>query len=275
MNKEESNEKIIKLMYNNSLDEKEIELFKELIYQCDLTIQNKYGWTPVIFALTYNQKQNLNLTTEQCNYLFQNSDLSQKDNYGCNPLMYAFSYNKSNNLNLSKEQWNYLIQHSDLQQQDKDGWIPLMFALKYHQSENLHLTTEQIDYLIQHSDLNQEDNIGWTPLMYALIYQQSQNLNLAIQHFQMMYESLSEEQQQNTFQHLIAQNNGKNKKYLGEINLFLYDLKFNPNKKIIKWLQRNSLQDILQIIEKRYILLKLNKDIKPMDNHQKVSIIKI
>jgi ankyrin repeat protein len=166
MNKEEANQKMIEIMNEDDLlSKKEIQLFKELMVQCDLTIQDK--------------------------------------NWKNTPLMFVFSNNIDKNLHLTQKQLSYLIQNSNLTQQDKDGWTSLIFALYFNDNQNLHLTTEQWDYLIQNSDLQQQDKDGWTPFTYALFFNQSQNLDLTKEQFQTMYDALMEEQQQSTFQKFI------------------------------------------------------------------------
>jgi hypothetical protein len=237
MNKEEANQKMIEMMKKKDFfSEEEVKLFKELIVQCDLTIQNDYGLTPIMFVFFYNNSKSLNFSQEQFNDLIQHSDLMIQDRAGLNHLMYAFTCNQKQNLNLNQEQIDYLIEHIDLTHQAKNGWTSLMFALRFHQSENLQFTKNQ---------------------------------------FQVMYDALTEEEQQNTFQKFIEQNHKNNHKYLKEINLFLYDLNFQPNKKTIKWLQENQYQDILQMIEKRDVFFQLNKDIQQINKTEKIDKMKI
>jgi ankyrin repeat protein len=118
MNKKEANQKMIKIMNKKTLlSKEEIQLFKELIYQCDLTQQNQNNWTPLIFSLFYNQEQNLHLTQEQFNYLIQNSNLKQQDNDDWTPLMFALFYNQEQNLQLTKHQFQTMYDVLNEEQQ--------------------------------------------------------------------------------------------------------------------------------------------------------------
>jgi ankyrin repeat protein len=135
MNQEDANQKILEIMNkNDSLSPEEIQLFKKLIHQCDLNIRNNLGYTILMFSFIFNSLKNLNLSTEQWDYLLEHSDLNQQDYNNCNPFMYFLKNNQINKLNLTKNQLNYLIQHSDLTQQDIHGWNPLMLAFYNNQS---------------------------------------------------------------------------------------------------------------------------------------------
>jgi ankyrin repeat protein len=237
MNKEEANQKILKMMNkDDSLSEDESQLFKKLIYHCNLNTENEHGWTP---------------------------------------LMYTLLFNKTKNLHLAKEQLGYLIKHSDLTIQSKDGWTPLMYALRYNQYEKLNFTKEQFDYFIEHSDLTIQSQDGWIPLMFAFKYNQSENLQITKKQFQVMYDALNKEQQQNTFKVLIVVNHKYSHQYVEEINRLLYDLQFQPNEETNIWLQENQYPDILPMIEKRDLLFQLNKNIRFVENNRKIAIMKI
>jgi hypothetical protein len=198
--KEEANQKILEIMNQDDLlSSEKIHLFKELMVQCNLTIKDKRSYTPLMFALQYNQTQNLHLTTEDFNYLIKNSDLKQQD-------------------------------------RDKDGWTAIMFALVYHQEENL---------------------------------------NLSIQQFQTMYKPLTEEQQQSIFQYLIIKNYKNNNQNIEEINLLLYDLRFQIDKYMRDWLLENDYQEILQRIEKRDVFFQLHQEVQGIDKKEKMNIKKV
>ena len=314
MNKEYANQKMIQIMNKDYLlSKQDIELFKKMIYECDLNLQDKTDATPIIYALHFNKKYHL--TREQWDYLIQNSDLKKQDEDGytalleairChkeqelnfhkeqwdyllknsdltqntyaqhwNPIIYAFMNNQKQNLNFNEEQWNYLIQNSTIKSKNKiKNYNIIIYAIKYHQSENLNFNEEQWDYIIQNSDLTQQDKDGWTPLLFALVYHQEQNVNFSKKQLRVMYYALTEVQQQNTFQNFIQQNYN-NQKYIEQINLFLYDLQFQPNEKTIKWLQENQYKDILKRIEKRNLWIQLQKKINQVEKKEKMSKIKI
>jgi ankyrin repeat protein len=203
MKKEEANQKILEIMNkDDSLSEKEIQLLKEIIYNCDLTIQ------------------------------------------------------------------------------DKDGYTPIMYIFKKNKRYKLNVNTVSINYLIEHSNLSQQNQYGWTSFMFALFYNQEQNLQITKNQFQVMYQALTQEQQQKIMKKLIIlikryiHKNTKNE-HIEKIKFLLYDLKFHSNEETIDWLQENQYQDILHMIEKRDLFFQLNTDIKPMDNHQKIATIKV
>jgi ankyrin repeat protein len=226
--KEETNQKILELMnQDDSLSEEEVQLFKSLIFKCDLTVQNKNNLTP---------------------------------------LMYTLLFNKTKNLDLTKEQWNYLLEHSNLTKQDNNGWTPLMYAFTYNQEKNLHFTKEQFDYLIKNSDLRQQNNFDWTPLLFALEYNQKQNSQLTKKQFQILYETLTKEQQQTTFKFFIDIYIYKSNEYKEEMNLLLYDLQFQPSIETIEWLKNCRLKSIIKMIEKRDVFFQLHQEIKFVEN---------
>lgn len=310
MNKSEQYEIFALMNSNKKLSPIEIQFFQQNIFYCDLNQKDHYGrnllmyilhknkelnfnsqWlnyflknsnlketnnqdnSAIFMVFFHNKTQNLFFNEEQWNYLFQNSDLKHQDTLGFNPLMLAINYYKKEQLNFTEKQWDYLIQHSDLKQHNNEGINALMFALE--NKKNLPLNQKQWSYLIQHSDLKQQSNIGWTTLLYAFYYHQNQNLNLSKKEFQILYDALSEGQQQNTFQRLVEKNVENNHKYVEEINLLLYDLKFQPNQKTMNWLQKNNHQDILEMIEKRNLFFKLQQEISMIENQTKIATIKI
>jgi ankyrin repeat protein len=287
MFKKEANQKMLELMNKeDSLSEEEIQLFKKIINDSDLTIQNKGGWTPLMFALDYNQEQNLNLSKKQFDYLIQNSDLKQQNDDGSTPLMFVLRYNKSEKLNFTKEQIDYLIQHSNLKQQNDNGWTPLIFVLLYNQSANLNLTSEQWNYFIQHSDLTHQAKNGWTPLMYILQFKEENSLNIRENQIKKIIISLNKKQQKEIFKNLIIYNSDKitQDDFIKKMNFLLYDCNIFLDKEIINLLNKKAklsssnietCQYIIEAIQKRDLFLKLNKDIKQMNNHQKISTMKI
>jgi DNA-binding PadR family transcriptional regulator len=54
----------------------------------------------------------------------------------------------------------------------------------------------------------------------------------------------------------------------------MFDIGYQITEKNMKWLQENH-QDIVDMIEKRDVFFQLHQDFKPMDNHQKISAMKI
>jgi ankyrin repeat protein len=207
---------------------------------------------------------------------FKFNNLKQQDEDGYNALIFALYYNQEENLNLTKEQWDYLIENSDLTQQNQNGWNALMFALYYNKTEQLNFTKEQFDYLFKNSDLKQVDNEGWNALIFALYYNQEENLNFTKEQFKKLFNPLLEEQKQKTFQ-LICKKyiQNKNNNIKKSILIMLYYLEFKPNQKIIDFLKENNYQEIIEMIEKRDLYFKLNNNLENNKINNKKVLTKI
>jgi ankyrin repeat protein len=141
-----------------------------------------------MFILGYNQKENLNLSQEQIMHVIEKSDLTIQNKDGWTPLMYILLINQKENLNLSQEQIMHVIEKSDLNQQNKDGWNPLMYILLSNQDQNLNLSTEQIMQVMVKTnnvfDILKNNDLGFNSMAEECFLKIIQERNLGAQAIQ-------------------------------------------------------------------------------------------
>lgn len=103
MNIEENNQKIIKWMNRKFLSDKEKIEFRNLLFNCDLTIRNKKQENPLMYILQNNSINNFNFTTKEWDYFIKNSNLQDVNEYKKSALMLAFCYHKNAKLNINSK----------------------------------------------------------------------------------------------------------------------------------------------------------------------------
>lgn len=235
-------------------NEKEIEhsLFFHVLEKCSLEIKNQEGWDVLMYVMCFNKSKKLQLNEKHWDYLLQNSDLKITNNEGRNIIQYALKYYQEQKINWTENQWNYLLQNSDFNQKDENGWNTLMHALYYAQEFIFSWKKEQWNYLFQHSDLKYKNKENWS---VCSIFVKLSNLYFSKDILQYLWLDLSEEEKNKIFQKYTQ----KTKKE--DIIWMLYDMKFQPNEKIMIWLQEEKHQEILKIIENREIFYNLNKNL--------------
>lgn len=116
---QKNNKKILNIMgvfreitYFKELNSYEINLFKKIIVECDLTIKNERGYTHIMYVFTYNKDKKLNFNQEELNFLIENSDLNKKNKDGSNALYKAIKNNDLEKLQLTSQQLKYIYDKS-------------------------------------------------------------------------------------------------------------------------------------------------------------------
>ncbi len=143
---------------------------------------SKFGYNPLMAALSFNVKESLELDSVLLDYLIKNSNLlqfeheegyeplylkSKNDNFnyyegdygegeigtGRNALLIALANNKKQNLNLSKSQFLYLIKHSHLKHYDDFSENAFLYAIEYYSPQYLPFDDTVWDLLIDYSEV--------------------------------------------------------------------------------------------------------------------------
>ncbi len=155
------------------------EEFDYLIKNNDLNFYTNTGWSPLMLFLDNNENNLFKATAKQIDYLIKNTDLYVNSKQGNSALDLALNRNLSSKLNLSNEQFEYIIKRVNLKVAKNNGWDALMIALDVNKSKNVNLTPEQLSYLIRNSDLYHRTTKGWTALTLAFNKNKANNLNLS------------------------------------------------------------------------------------------------
>lgn len=146
---EHGNTPLIKAITGNKIKES----YFLIVNGADINVQNKYGGTPLIFAIG-KKKDDME---DMAKFLIsKGANINVRGMQGKTPLMFANSYNKN-------EIAQILIDSgADINAKDDDGWTPLMYAA-------IHGSTmeDTIDILIDKgADINQKSNKDRTVLMH-------------------------------------------------------------------------------------------------------------
>ena len=92
-----------------------------------------------------------NSTQQKISKIIQIWKFEESDQYP-NFLFYALKNNKTRNLNLTSEDLQWIFEHSDLRATDLNGQDALMCAFLSNGREELRLTEKNFDYLIENSN---------------------------------------------------------------------------------------------------------------------------
>lgn len=210
-----------------------VELFKKLIFFCDINITNKDGYTPLMFLLKNNKTQNIHLKSNEIYGLLQKCNLNQKDNYVGFPIIYyLLCNNKTQNIQLESNQIYELLEKCDLKAKlkifDYSENI-IVDIIKYNKSENLNLKKNQIKSLIDKCSNEEQQEI----LKYIVILNENglsryKNIDFYIKDL--------------------------NQKYQQEIEMLIYDCEIKIKKKTLEWLENKEYKKALKTIEKKLLM---------------------
>jgi hypothetical protein len=213
-----------------------IELFKKLIFLCDINITNKDGYTPLMFLLKNNKTQNIHLKSNDIYGLLQKCNVNQKDNYvGFSIISYLLSNNKSQNIQLESDQIYELLQKCDLKTKGKHfdhSENIIVDIIRYNYSENLNLNKKQIKSLIEKCSIEEQQEI----LKYIVILNENGLSSYKNIHFYIK---------------------DLNHKYQQEIEMLVYDCEINIKKQTLDWLESKQYKKALKTIEKKLLMNNL------------------
>jgi hypothetical protein len=249
------------------ISQKNIQLIHNFIEE-SIKNKNKKLGKILFWAITHNQDYELNFSKEKWDYLIQNSDLNQKYINSYNACILTLFYYEKQNLSFTKEQWDYLIRNSYFSENKNDTLKAAILNNK-----NIQLTKEQWIYLIENSDLKQKDFSGNNIIIYAFRFDICEKLNCKKEIFKKFWDILSEEEKKENFESIclekIYHQTDKIKKQKN-ILFILYELEYDPTEETKKLLYEEKQMDSLEIIKKKELFLKINKDLFIKEIQKKV-----
>lgn len=120
MKKEEINHKILQIM-DSKISSIEKKIFKNLIFDCDLHIKNRFEHTPVSYVLTYNNIYHLQFDEKEIQLLLEMCDINQKISINNTIIFTVLENYKNKNFQFSSEYMMKLLDKSDFNVFNKQG----------------------------------------------------------------------------------------------------------------------------------------------------------
>lgn len=251
-NKKVIEKKITFLMEKtNEYQELDVQMFKNLLFQCDVNFISKKGWNPIIYTIIYNIDKGIYINTNSFYELLKKSNPNLIDPYGYTMIMYILRHNYSHEIHLSSDQLFNLLQKCDLNQKDYGQWTILDTLFLMYNEQRLALNKEQIFYLIQQAGLylHNEKNI--------INYFKFQQIEFNEEKIKYLFQKCSIEGKQKVFKTII-QFYKNNEKY---IDCFLYNCSMPILESTKEWLNKNKYYNILTYIEKRDNIIENYKNL--------------
>lgn len=183
---------------------------KNLKYEnFDINAKNRDNENALMYVMSYNKMNNLNVTVEQFDYLLKHSDLGSINIQDMTALMIAFMYNSEEGLNLNSQQWSFLLEHTNLAQQDESRWNAMMYLIRFYKDSGIGecFNNEHMNYIIENIDLLHKNDESNDVLRFLIMHGPEQEIKLNAHQWSLIIEKqkFSED----------------NKKLLGVINFFM------------------------------------------------------
>jgi hypothetical protein len=144
---EELNQLMKDLMNRNLFKKGDVELFKKLIFKCDLNVQNIDLETPIMYVLLNNMAYQIYFQADEIYDLLKKSDTTIINRDGESFLFTMLKQHHKNKLNLTTDQMYELLYSADMNQRNKNKtnlfYLTIMYAssldfkFKNHQIKNL------------------------------------------------------------------------------------------------------------------------------------------
>lgn len=146
----------------------------------DIHAKNNDNENALMYVMSYNKMNNLNVTVEQFDYLLKHSDLGNLNIQDMNALMIAFMYNSEEGLNLNSQQWSFLLEHTNLHQQDESGWNCMMHLIRFYKDCGIgqYFNSEHMTYIIENTDLLQKNDESNDVLRFLIMHGPEQEIKL-------------------------------------------------------------------------------------------------
>lgn len=113
--------------------------------------------SPLMYMV--RQQKNLNLNNQQMTYLIKNSDLNHTDHNNWNILMFLLNYYDQIKINLTTDNWQYLINNSNLMLKDQYNDISTLGLFIKNKPDLINFAFEKIfaDNITNQDDINKND----------------------------------------------------------------------------------------------------------------------
>jgi hypothetical protein len=236
----------------NEYQELDVQMFKNLLSQCDVNFISKNGWNPIIYTIIHNVDKGIYINTNHFYELLKKSNLNLIDPYGYTMMMYILRHNYSHEIHLTSDQLFHLLQKCDLNQKDYGQWTILDTLFLMYNEQKLSLNKEQIFHLIQKAGLylQNEKNI--------INYFKFQQIEFDEEKIKYLFQKCSTEGKQQICKTIIKFYKN-NEKY---IDCFLYDCSMPILESTKEWLNKNQYYNILTSFEKRGNIIENYKNLK-------------
>lgn len=239
------------------------ELFNIFLEDSDFNQKDYAGWTIMMYLFVHQKI--VGLDQKQMNNLLKRCDINIMNNEKETLFMRLIMESP---LLIEKKDFIQLLQKIDLNQQDENNHSLFSYLLTYNKLSLL--DEKETLLLLNKTNYLLTDNINTTILEYIIKSYLNKEINIKNTMIQDMFKSLNEKDKNKIFENVIDKYFFQENK---DIMIFLlYDCNFQPNKNILKCIQKNPFRvEILNQIEKRNIFLNLKNDLNN-ENIKKTTI---
>jgi hypothetical protein len=166
MNQEETNKKIIELMNKKDfLSNQEQELFKKLVYDCDLNIQNLKGWNPLMYLIFWND--HFLFEPEEILKFLKKVNINQQDKGGYTTLMFVILFFKK--IQLKSDDLYNLINKANLSLVNIRLESAVCYLIERNRIEKINFNDKQIMSILSKININELINIDEMTLYHRLL----------------------------------------------------------------------------------------------------------
>ena len=182
-------------------------------------------------------------------------------------------FNKDFNIKMFRE----LIHQCDVNIKNKEGNNLLIYLLFYNNTKEYHLKQNEIYDLLNKGNLNQTNNQTRTVLFFLFLQNKTSNLEFSKQQIKTLWEKCSKTNQRLTFknlvdfhqQYLFINNQKEEVNFQEEIQFLLYDCQLDITKEMIHRFKNQNKLEIIEMIEKRNLFLKVSAHVDVLENELK------
>lgn len=258
LSQEQANEKILVLMNQRKtfvLSEEEKKLFKELIYICDLNIQDKHLWNPVMFLLYKNSI--LNFSKEEIYQFLQKVDINQQNKDGFTAIMFLFYFNKEAKINLSTNHIFELVKKANLNIKNNMGESVLNILIKKNDTSEINFDWKKINKLLEKININDFINQeGYTLYALLLMNNKKEKIHLPTWGLRKKWKELNYKNKYETIKMIGI----LDEKVTDVISFLVFDIHVNTHKNLQKLFIKNNKNIFLKNIRKRDLMLELSNN---------------
>ena len=162
-------------------------------------------------------------------------------------------------LKMSEKKITKLLNKANLNYQNQRNETPITILLQQNIDGNTKFSDKELLFFLKKIDINLKES-GYTTMGYFLLKNDFQAKEEIIK----LWNQINEETQEATFKELnrtYVVNPEYHKSIEKTIYFLLYDCQYQPNEESKLWLKNMKLLNILQMIEKRDILIQLKNDL--------------
>jgi hypothetical protein len=258
--KNQANEQILEFIYRKKtsfISREEVIFFKNLIKICDINIQDKMGWNPVMFLIYRNSS--LNFQTDEIEDFLNKVNLNQQNKDGFTVIMFLLYFNKTENIHFTNTKIYNLLNTANFNIKNNFGANYLNILIMRNKSAGLYLDENQMMDLISRVNINEHtDREGNTIYSLLLRLRQRENIELSVNYLKDLWKKLDKKNKYDTIKNIGIWDN----EALDAIHFLVFELGIHLHKNIQNLLKKSTKNTFLKTIEKRNLMIELEEKIK-------------